>query len=133
MHTARGRGVRLIQLAVGHANRLAQVLAELQGQVARINLGGEALHLALGQTHARNSGVTANSGVTDLSVRGDDHAGSARRLQVIEAHARTAGDGAVSLRPINEGPLAFQRRGLLLSEGLARVTVAGGGTHHGAA
>ena len=101
--------------------------------MARINLGGEALHLALGQTHARNSGVTANSGVTHLSVRGDDHAGSARRLQVIEAHARTAGDGAVSLRPINKGPLAFQCRGLLLGEGLARVMVAGGGTHHGAA
>ena len=133
VQTARGRGVRLVQLAVLHANRLAQVLAQLQGQVARINLGGEALHLALGQTHARNSGVTANSGVTHLSVRGDDHAGSARRLQVVEAHARTAGDGAVSLRPVDESPLALQRGGLLFGECLARVTVAGGGTHHGAA
>ena len=133
VHTARGRGVRLIQLAVLHANRLAQVLAELQGQVARINLGGEALHLALCQAHARNGGVTADSGVTDLSVRGEHHAGCASRLQVVEAHARTAGGGAVGLSPVDEGPLALQRRGLLLGEGLARVAVAGCGTHHGAA
>ena len=47
VQATRGGGVRLIQLAVGHANRVAQVLAELQGQLTRIDLRGKALHLAL--------------------------------------------------------------------------------------
>ena len=133
VQAARGGGVRLIQLAVGHANRVAQVLAELQGQLTRINLRGKALHLALCQAHARNGGVTADSGVTNLSVRGEHHAGCASRLQVVEAYLRTAGCGAVSVRPVDESPLALQRCGFLFGECLAGVAVAGGGTHHGAA
>ena len=133
VQATRGGGVRLIQLAVGHADRVAQVFAELQGQLTRINLRGKALHLALCQAHARNGGVTADSGVTDLSVRGEHHAGRASRLQVVEAYLRTAGGGAVSVRPVDESPLALQCCGFLFGECLAGVAVAGGGTHHGAA